>query len=274
MKWPSTGKARQLVYGIAILGAILTFGLFSLAAKAALAETFVQSFSADSTLRPAYIVALSKNKSNSVELASLAKTGSIYGVVIDPSQTPLTIQHQGQQVFVANNGSYQVLASTENGLIKAGDYISLSVINGIGAKATSHEPYIIGQSLAAFDGKTNVITSTGSSAIGLVTVSVNPGRNPLLKDDVAIPSSLRKLGESIAGKSVSAIRIYSSLGIFVVTAIVASSLLWVGVRSGMLAIGRNPLSRRSVIRSILQVVIVSILIFIAGLLGVYLLLKL
>jgi hypothetical protein len=46
------------------------------------------------------------------------------------------------------------------------------------------------------------------------------------------------------------------------------------VRSSMIALGRNPLSRKSILRGMFQVIITSIIIFICGLFGVYLLLKL
>ena len=55
---------------------------------------------------------------------------------------------------------------------------------------------------------------------------------------------------------------------------IAATLLWSGVRSGMISIGRNPLSKHSIIQGLMQVIIVAVLIFIIGVFAVYLLLKL
>jgi len=220
------------------------------------------------------VVALDKKSTNTVMAAPAADSSQMYGVVIDPTLAAVTIQNPGQQVYVATSGSYQVLVSSEDGVIKAGDYISMSSINGIAAKASPLESSIIGRALSGFDGKTNVITTSKGTAIGRITINIETGRNPLSRDSVAVPSALRTLGDSIAGKTVTALRIYSALAIFLMTAVIAACLLYVGVRSGMIAIGRNPLSRHSILRSLAQVIVISLLIFIAGLLGVYLLLRL
>jgi hypothetical protein len=243
-------------------------------AKIALADSFVQSFNASGPVDIGWVVAIDKKDSNSVVAAPASDSSQMYGVVIDPTLAAVTIQNPGQQVFVATSGSYQVLVSSEDGSIKPGDYISMSSINGIAAKASPDESSVLGRALTSFDGKTNVITTSGSAAIGRITVNIEPGRNPLSRDSVAVPSALRTLGDSVAGKTVTALRIYSALAVFIMTAVIAACLLWVGVRSGMIAIGRNPLSRHSIIRSLSEVIVISILIFIAGLLGVYLLLRL
>jgi hypothetical protein len=60
----------------------------------------------------------------------------------------------------------------------------------------------------------------------------------------------------------------------VIAGAVSGSLIYSGIRSGMIAIGRNPLSKKSIVRGIIQVVIVGLIIFLVGVFGVYLLLKL
>lgn len=213
---------------------------------------------------------------STVEVSPADDPSRILGVVIDPSRAPATLQPQaGLKVFVATDGTYPVLVTTQNGPIKAGDYISMSATNGIAAKATEDQPYILGQALEAFDGDNNVITAArGGAAIGRINVSVMPGKNPLVKASTAIPEPLRRAGEAIAGKNVTPLRIYAALAIFIASALIATSLLWVGVRSGMISIGRNPLSRHSIIQGLLQVVVVSVFVFAIGVFAVYLLLRL
>jgi hypothetical protein len=60
----------------------------------------------------------------------------------------------------------------------------------------------------------------------------------------------------------------------VLTAIIAGSILYAGVRTSMIAIGRNPLAKGSVTRNLIQVVVTSVIILIIGIVAVYLILKL
>lgn len=239
-------------------------------------DTLVQSFKSKDTLEPGWVVALVEDDSNSVEPAPAGDTSRMYGVVIDPSQVPFTIQRQAEsQVYVATTGTYQVFVTSQNGEISPGDFISMSPTDGIAAKAVSRQSYVLGKAVEKFDGKTNIITrSSDGSAIGRIAVTIIPGKNPLTKNDVAVPSALKTLGDGISGRDTAAIRIYTALAVFFMTSIVSAVVLWVGVRGGMIAIGRNPLSRGYIIRGLIQVIVISILIFIIGVIGVYLLLKL
>src|SRR3990167_3970597 len=93
-----------------------------LAFSAAAADTIVRSFNAQGSLQPGWVVALSQSNNTTVELAPSDDPGRIYGVAIDPSAAPLTVQKEAQQVFVANSGNYPALVSTQNGNIRVGDY--------------------------------------------------------------------------------------------------------------------------------------------------------
>jgi hypothetical protein len=84
---------------------------------------------------------------------------------------------------------------------------------------------------------------------------------------------LLRIANSLAGKQVSPERVYTALGIFLVSLAVASSLIYVGVRTSMISIGRNPLSKHSIMRGLMQVVFAATLVFGAGLLGVFLLVR-
>jgi hypothetical protein len=188
----------------------------------------------------------------------------------------VTLQRQlGQQVFVATNGTYPVQVSTQNGTIRAGDYLSISGTDGIAAKATSQQAYVLGQALQKFDGTSGVLsTGAGNSAVGRISVVVLVQRNPGLKSSVAVPSFLRSAGDSIAGKEVAPLRIYVAGITFLFAGLIAFGTLIVGVRSAIIAIGRNPLSRQYLLRGLVQVVIVALAVLILGLVSVYLLLKL
>jgi hypothetical protein len=55
--------------------------------------------------------------------------------------------------------------------------------------------------------------------------------------------------------------------------LIATTLLTAGVRGAMIALGRNPLNRGGIMNSMFKVVSASALIFVIGLFGVYLLLR-
>lgn len=261
---------RVWLWAFALVATIL-FGLV-LPAKA---DNVVQGFKAKGSLSPGWVVALAKNSQDTVEAAPGSDSGRLYGVIVDPSDAPLTLNRFGSnQVFVATTGSYPVLVSTERGPIKVGDYLSISSTDGIAAVAGANQTTVLGQATAAFDGKKDVITNSGGFAIGKVVVNISPRKNPLVKNDVAIPGFLRKLGESIAGKPISALRIYVALAFLLAAATLSMTLLYAGVRGGMIALGRNPLNRGHIMNSMFKIVTAAAMVFIIGLFGVYLLLRL
>ncbi len=239
----------------------------------AAADSIAKTFSSDTAISPGYVVSLKKNDQSKVELASAKALSRIYGVVINPSDSAVTLQTGNGQVVVATGGNYEVLASLSGGVIKTGDYLSLSPNDGIAAKAGTDQDYIVGRAIADFDGGQGIISGSGSSATGRVPIQVSPGKNPLAKSDPNVPGPLLKLVNTIAAQPVSPQRVYAALGVFVVALVVASGLIYVGVRSSMISIGRNPLSKHSIMRGMLQVVIAAALVFGFGLIGVYLLIR-
>ncbi len=266
------GVVRSSWRGLPALALLLL--AFAVLGSIAHADTVVRGFKAKGTLEPGLIVALSGKATDTVETATEKDPTKIYGVVIDPAQAPFTVQKSGEQVFVSTGGSYPTLVSTQNGAIKAGDYISVSSVNGVGEKAKD-QPTVLGKADANFDGSSQTITTTTEGyKIGRINVSIIPGRNPLVKDYLAIPAPLKRFGEAIAGKNISALRIYVALSVFAVSAIIALSVLLVGVKSSITAIGRNPLSKKSILNGLFQVISVAVLVFIVGMFGVYLLLRL
>jgi hypothetical protein len=197
----------------------------------------------------------------------------MYGVVVDPTDAPFTLDSQNTKTFVATSGSFQVLVSTIAGTIKPGDFVTVSNLSGIAQKATSAQTRILGQAVSGFDGTVNVITTNNSAKIGRILVQINPQNNPLANNAVLVPSFLRKASSAVAGKSVPAIRIYGALAVFIFAAIVAVLVLWSGVRGSLIALGRNPLSRKAIFSGMYKVVFTGIGIFVLGLAGVYLLLR-
>ena len=236
-----------------------------------IADNVVQSYSAADKLQVGQIVRLSS--STEVALNPSNRSDLMFGVVVDKSQAPIVLDRQGATTYVTNQGEYPVLVSNEAGPISKGDYISMSSTSGVGAKAGSNDSMIIGTATGSFDGKNNVVGTDGKYNIGKVTVSIDIIKNPSFKNTLAIPGVLQKIGNSIAGRETSPLRIYISLVLFIVATALTLVLLVVGTRGGLVAIGRNPLSKHIVLRALAQVILVAFAIFFVSLIGVYLILK-
>lgn len=245
---------------------------------------FTQGYGTDEVLQRGMIVRLKKDDTTKVSSLVYEEMDTMHGVVVDANDAPVTLSAEGQKAFVATGGKYDILVSDQEGEIKAGDYISISSLNGIGMRATRAESHIVGRALGDFNGKDNVAGGTdvkdsnGDTKkvnIGRVSADISVSRNPSYgPPDPGIPSAIKKIAESIAGKEVSTTRMYLGLSIFILSSLVAGTLMYGGVKSGIISIGRNPLSKKSIIRGMLQVVLFGLIVFIIGLFGVYLLLKL
>ena len=199
----------------------------------------------------------------------------------------MTLSNGGleNETFVAVSGTYNVLVSTQAGAIANGDYVTLSSINGIAMKAGTEEKTVFGRAAAGFDGKgvtvgaTEVKDTSGkviqTVKLGLIPVTIDIRSNPNEQSTtVNVPEPLQRIGQAIAEKEVSPVRIYLSLGITIVSLVAAIAVLYSGVRSGVISIGRNPMSKKSIFRALFEIILTCILILIIGLFAVYLLLKL
>lgn len=247
----------------------------------------VQGHASDSVLQIGTIVQIDEKDSSKVTAASYAKAGKMYGVTVDPRSFSLTVTNSDLQneAFVASSGTYNVLVSSQNGPIKSGDYVTISAINGVGMLAEPEQKTVFGRAAGDFDGKSNIIGTvqlkdvngkeTSKVNISSIPVAIDIRQNPNEKSTKAnVPKPLQRLGEAIAEKPVGALRIYLSIAITGISIIAAIVILYSGVRNSLISIGRNPLSKKSVFRALIEIILTSLIILIIGLFAVYLLLKL
>jgi hypothetical protein len=246
------------------------------------AQSVTQGYGADAVLQKGMIVGLKDKDPTKVEPLNVDQMDRVLGVVVNANDSPITISGEQEKVFVATVGRYEVLVSDQEGAIKPSDYVTLSSLSGIGMEATFEQSQVLGRAITGFDGKSGVIstsklTDTGGGTrdvhIGKITVDIAVSRNPLAKSAAVTPEFLGKIGQAIAGKSVSPAKIYISAGIFLIGAFIAGAILYSGIRSSIIAIGRNPLSKKSILRGLIQVIFTSLIVFIIAVIGVYLLLK-
>lgn len=288
MENKQTVKLRQIsIVGIWLAALAVVFVPTATLAQEAGTGASVQGYNSATPLDNGTIVQLVGDESNEVKVATQSELENMFGVTVDRNLLPVTITNDEyeNEVFVAVSGTYNVLVSTQAGPIEVGDYITLSSINGIAMNVNGEEKTVFGRALKAFDGTSGSVGSmdikdtsgntTQTVKIGSIPVTIGIQRNPDVKSTEAnLPDVLKRVGQAIAEKEVSPVRIYLSLGITAISIIAAIVILYSGVRSGVISIGRNPMSKKSIFRSLLEVILTSILILIIGLFAVYLLLKL
>lgn len=257
------------------------------AAPVDISGNVTSSYSADASVQPGMIVQLKDKTPTAVIALSSTSAGKILGIAITNNRAAIVLTPEKvtqQQVLVATTGTYPVLVSNQNGPVKFGDYLSISSVNGVAMKAGITEQQVIGKAAGNFTGNADVISSISLKdqagkdtkiAIGRVFVDVAIAHNPLNQKTVDfVPAFMVSLAQAVANKSVSVARIYLSTAVLLVCTVITSIMLYSGIRSGMIAVGRNPLSKKSIIKSLIQTVIAGLIIFVAGVLAVYLILKL
>lgn len=256
--------------------------------RLASAQAVAQGYSSDTTLQIGMIVRLDANDSSKIDPVTQSMASKTQGVVVAPNDVTVSLSGNSnvQQYYVASTGEYHVLVSDQNGMIHRGDYIVVSSLAGVGMEDDSMQKTVIGKATEEFAGTGDSVLSTTTLKdslgrvhqihLGYVTAAINVAVNPQQQQvsTAGIPGFLQRTGTSIANKPVSYARAYISLGVLVISAIIAGSILYAGVKTGMVAVGRNPLARKSIMRNLLQVIFTSLIVFVVGIFAVYLLLKL
>jgi hypothetical protein len=246
-----------------------------------------QPYSSDKNLPLGTIIQLDESDAKKVIPASQEKLNKMFGVTASQGNLPITVTHAGsdKDVYVVTEGKYNVLVSNENGVVKTGENVTMSSINGTGMKASTDQEIILGKALSGFDGKNNVISTlplkyddgkvAKTVAVGMVQVAIDIKHNPdVHSTKTKLPPQLERIGEQIAEKPLSPFRIYLSVAVVAISIIIAVVVLYAGIRNSIISVGRNPLSKKSIFAALLQVILSGFIILIIGLFTVYLLLKL
>lgn len=278
-------KVSRIVLGFAVAVSAVMFTVLPVLA-ATQGGGSVQGYAADTPIDNGTVVQLTGKNSNRVKVSTQAELQNMFGVTVDRAQLPLMISNGLEnEVFVAVSGTYNVLVSTQAGAIVPGDYVTLSSISGVAMKAGTEEKTVLGRAHGSFNGegitlgKAELKDVEGNAnkqvTLGSIPVTIDIKRNPNEKSTkTRVPEVLERIGQAIAEKEVSPIRIYLSMGITAVSIFAAIAILYSGVRNGVISIGRNPMSKKSIFRALLEIVLTCLLILIIGLFAVYLLLKL
>lgn len=252
------GKSRK----IGLLAAVV----LALGVSAPAWASLSQGFATTQNIPTGSLVALDDKNSGAVVVADTGNVNRLFGVVVPPSSASISLSGTGSgQVQVVTSGTANVLVSTAGGSIHVGDYITVSPIAGVGQKTGDSSTRVVGTAQADFDGtgdgttKSTIENTNGSKtevAIGQipVVIAVSSYTATNGKQNYVVPNWLQNLSNTLAGKDVSPIRIIIAGLILIAALVCISVLLYAAVRNSIISIGRNPLSRGSVLRGLLQVI--------------------
>ena len=245
------------------------------------AQDVTQGYAPDETLQNGLIVRLKPDNKAKVEPLTQEKEGEMFGIVISSTESPVSISDPDQQqVFVATQGRYDVLVSTQNGEIAVGDGVVISSLKGVGMKADDLHRVLVGKALENFDGESDAesrvkIADGRTVSLGRIQLDVSVNRNPSYNGDTiaGVPHALSRLAHAVTDKPVTAFRIYAGLAVLLTCFVIAGAILYSGIHAGVTSVGRNPLARGSIIKSLITMTVGSLIIVSIGLFAVYLILK-
>ncbi len=199
-----------------------------------------------------------------VKACASAYDAGIYGVYVAEPALWIENLSQTEAKSIMTSGRAYVRVSDKNGQIKKGDYVTSSEVGGVGQKAIK-SGYVLGTALEDAEGPESKILVAIAAKQAFVTLQ-NKGGNLLevIKDAILSPTltplaSLR----------------------YILAAIIASAAFILGfwyfgrvAKSGVEAVGRNPLAGRLIQFSVILNLLLTALIMGSGLLIAYLILVL
>jgi hypothetical protein len=251
-------------YGLGLAaGALLA--LIAMPAWASLS----QGFATTSQIATGSLVALDSNSAGTVDTATLNNIDRLFGVVVPPASASISLSGTGSgQVQVATSGTANVLVTNAAGAIHVGDYLTISSIAGVAQEVGADSTRVIGTAQVDFSGTGGGVTTqditdangkSRSVAVGQIPIVINVSSyaSTAGKQPYSVPNWLQNLSNTLAGKAVSPIRIITAGLILLVALLCITVLLYGAVRNSIISIGRNPLSRTSVLRGLFEVIAIA-----------------
>lgn len=264
--------ARRIWF--AILAFSIIVAIFGLDPAEAVSANISHSYKSTSVLTQGSLVSLDPNRSNYVEPANTGNGSRLMGIVVIGNDSLLAVNdNQGASVQIATSGNAAVLVSTVNGDIGLGDQVSVSPFNGVGMKAAPGAQ-IIGLAQTRLAASTpgissQTVTDKGGKPrqiqVGVVQVGIAIRQNPASQGSEQL-TGLQKVAKNLTGHTVSTARILAALGVATISILALVTLIYASIYSSILAVGRNPLAKYAVFRTLWSVVVIAVLaVFISGL---------
>ena len=259
--------------------ALFVMGLSPVGAASA---NISHSYGSSVTITTGSLVSLDPLHTNFVVPANTDNGLQLLGVVVNSKDSLLAVNSSSDigTIQVATSGTASVLVSDVNGNINVGDQVSVSPFNGVGMKAAEGDQ-TIGLAQSSFSSK-----STGSTLervtdkAGKIT-EVNVGYLSLGISIGSVPTPtgsnrqniLQRIVKSSTGRSVSTFRASLALIITISAGVALIVMIYASIYGGIISIGRNPLAKFAVFRSLVSVLGIAGLTALVASATVYLLLR-
>lgn len=228
---------------------------------------------------------VSKNlvDSSTVEPATTTNSDGVLGVVVDRDDASVEIGDPAPgDVLVVHDGEVPLLVHDLAGPIAAGDSLSVSPLAGVAMRATT-ETRIVAIAAETFDTGSQLATTTaqiqkedGSTVevrVGLIRVQFEVGASSQNERKSSLPPFIQSIGDTISGRPSSPGRIIGALLAMLISLVISSVMIYGAVRSALISIGRNPLSRKGVYRGMLRVAALTLLVIGVGIVTMYVILR-
>ena len=257
--------------------------LATFASAHVVAGAVTQGFKAKTSLPTGSVVSLAQKSSDTVEKSTLDNEGSLVGVTATEKEALIDLQPAGSEVRVAVSGDTSLLVTDLNGEIKPGDQLVISPLAGIAMKFSDD---LSNSKIVATAGETFGTSSVGAKQLtveqsggGKKTVFVGRISAQLTLSERSrevkqTQNILASIGEKLTGRPTNPVRLIASTVVAVSTFALGGLILNGSIRGSFISLGRNPLSRDSIVSGLLRAALLAIVIVAMGLTFAYLILLL
>lgn len=247
-------------------GVVCLLVLLGLSPVHASSANISHSYESNTTLEKGSIVSLNQTQSDYVDAADLTNDTRLLGIVVASNDSLLAVDAGKEKVQVATSGTASTLVSTVNGAIKVGDQVAASPFKGIGMKALPGS-HIIGLAQTNFDensagATTQTVTDKNGHEnqieVGFIRLTIGIGTDTTSGSEANL-NSLQRLAKGLTGKTISTVRVVISLIIAIVALIALITLIYSSIYGSIISIGRNPLAKYAVFRTLGSVLGMAVL---------------
>lgn len=250
-----SGKGTLLIGFFAVLFAFLP--------TTVLAGSIGEGFTGAGKFTAGTAVSINKDNPEDIALAEVANSDYLLGVVQESGDNLLTFSKDGSRVTVAVSGQVAVFASDANGVIKKGDFVGASWLQGVAMRSNvTDERKMLGVALEDFDVAAakeygEIETPSGKRSVKVAPLVVRLFDRETSPGQTAARTGLESFVNKLVGRDVSFARVLIGVLVFGISMVVCALFVYSAIRSSFISIGRNPLASSSIYSSLLHVSLLS-----------------
>lgn len=263
-----------------LAGVTGVFVLLGFTPVGAASANLSRSYTASGSVLNGSLVSLDSKQADHIQLANRDNGSLLVGLVVASDDSLIAVDSGGGTVQVATDGTADALVSTLGGPIKVGDEIGVSPFSGIGTKA-SPGSRVIGFAQSAFNqGSDGAVKQTVTDkdgvkhqlTVGYVRVNIAIGTNGTTNNESQL-NSLQRFALGLTGHVVPTFRVVIALVVVLGALLLLVTLIYAAIYGSIVSIGRNPLAKFAVFRTLGSVLGLAILTAVVSGLTIYFLLK-